>query len=268
MSDRWYRDWEKSGRPSEMKIDNSDLRLNEKELKKNLMIDLDFRALSEERWNRLVAVTGGVSSAEDVIQRRVICVGKSKQLELYEPRIAVHVKRWNREGTCSTTKSEDAFRISRVSPVREILRRTLGQDSLSSTLIRMRSSTMLSPLRVVRREDYDKRVHDMKWDTNERLVVIDVREDLTVSWPASSPVKLLNHIELSSSSPKQKQQERDVQIVSPSSKERKRPTSPRCPKKHPMPRFVSKQVAMCDRCKVFVRGVRNIFTFSCLHHAT
>ena len=252
VSDRWYRNWEKSGRLSEMQIDNSDLRTEEKELKKNLMIDLDFRALSEERWNRLVAVTGGVLCEEDVIQRRVICVGKSKQLELYKPRIAVHVKRWNREGKCCTTTSEDAFRISRVSPVREILRRTLGQDSLSSTLIRMSSSTMLSPLRVVRREDYDKRVHDMKWDTNERLVVIDVREDLTVSWPTSSPVKLLSHIESSSSTTKQEQQERDVQIVTPSSKKRTRPTSPRCPKKHPMPRFVSKQVAMCDRCKVFI----------------
>ena len=92
-----------------MKIDNSDLRVNENELKKNLMIDLDFRALSKERWNRLVAVTGGVLCEEDVIQRRVICVESQKQLELYEPRIAVHVKRWNREERVPPRNRETRF---------------------------------------------------------------------------------------------------------------------------------------------------------------
>ena len=117
VSDRWYRNWEKSGRPSEMQIDNSDLRMEEKELKKNLMIDLDFRALSKERWNRLVG-DGRCVASEDIIQRRVICLGKSKQLELYKPRIAVHVKRWNREGKCCTATWRTRLDKSRLTRTR------------------------------------------------------------------------------------------------------------------------------------------------------
>jgi hypothetical protein len=269
VSDLWYRNWEASGRPGDLKIDNGDLMMSShnSEIKEKLIVDIDFRALSSERWNRLCGLTGGPKGPEHVIERKLVRVGGGlKQLELYEPRIKVHVKRWNREGECSDTKSEDAFRISRVSPLSDILKRTLGQDSLSSALVRMRSShSISSPLRVVKREDYEKRVLDMKWDINEdRLVVIDVREDLTVSWPSpptqnedenmlisvpkvSQPLSVL-----SPPAPPPPQQQQQIIIPKINGQEPRKQISPRCNKNHRMERFVSQQVAMCDKCKVFV----------------